>query len=206
MKKGTLSSSVLALALVAGLIVATSPVAGQSVLIDVNQYDVNAVTFTTTGNFASANDSSQTEDNGVDLTSYFTAGVTDNGGPLSGSLTPAGAGNTAFDTWETDDFFSTGTNLDLNLFSSTSGNTEDFTTSSAAFTGTVTINLSAYLAELPATGTMEPIYSGYGRNPGVVIGYWQVVPEPTSLAQLALGGFTLSGLLAWRTRRASSRR
>ena len=204
MKKGTLSSIILALTLVTGLVMATLPVAGQSILITIDQYHPNAVTFTATGNFATADDSSQLELFGVDLTGYF-SGVPDSGGALPGSLTPAGT-SSPFDSWAGDDYFGAGTNVDLNFYSSTSSDTETFSTSSSAFTGTTTIDLSSFLAQLPVTGTMGEIYSGYSRNPGVPIGMWEVVPEPSSLAQLILGGFALSGILAWRTRRSSTRR
>ena len=205
MKKGTLSSSVLALAVVVGLIAATSPVVGQSVLIDINQYNLNDVTFTTTGLAAFAN-TNVAENAGVDLIGYFSSSLTSVRTGVAGTLTPAGAGTTAYNEWIADNYQNGFNDVDLNLFSSSRIPVQDFTTSSAAFTGTVGLNLSSYLAELPATGTEGPIYAGYSRQPGTLIGYWEVVPEPSSLEQLALGGIILSGLIAWRARRGAIRR
>ena len=206
MKKGTLGSIILALTLTTGLMLTALPVAGQSVLITIDQYQPNAVTFTTTGNFAAVNDSSQTELYGVDLVSYFTSGLPTSRSAVSGTLTPAGTLTAPYNEWIADSYQHGVTNMDLNLFVNRGSRTQSFTTSSAAFTGSVTIDLSSFLADLPSTGTMGPIYSGYGRHPGVLIGMWEVVPEPSSLEQLALGGIILFGLIAWRTRRSALRR
>jgi len=139
----------------------------------------------------------------VDLAGYFTSAVGTTGSPISGTLTPAGT-TAAYNNWFTDDLSTS--NVDVNLYVNSSVQLQNFSTSSPAFSGSATIDLSSFLAELPATGTIGPIYSGYSRDAGVVIGYWQVVPEPSSLAQLVLSGLALSGILAWRTRRSSSLR
>jgi len=186
-----------------GLLVGVLSARAQSILITINQYHPDAVTFTTTGNPAIVNDSSEFNLFGVDLVGYFTSGVTVAGSGISGDLTPAGT-TAPFNNWFTDNYLTT-SNEDVNLYVNNSVQLQSFSTTLPAFTGSATINLATFLADLPATGSSGPIYSGYSRNPGVQIGTWIVVPEPSSLAQLGLGGLALVGIMAWRGRRGAFR-
>jgi hypothetical protein len=81
--------------------------------------------------------------------------------------------------------------LDLNLYSSGTA-VQTFTSGSAAFnTGTEVINLSTFIADLPALNSSGSIYAGNSSGPGngTAIGSWRVatVPEPTTLALAGLG-------------------
>jgi hypothetical protein len=207
MKKTNLSSCSSALVLAAGLSAATFPAAGQAILIDINQSNPSAVQFITTGASSFVNDSIHLNTDGVDLNSYFTASVA-GGGAATGSLIPAGT-TAAYNAWVPDDLNNSPNNVDLNLYVIGSPTFQNFNISSAAFTGTATVNLSSLLADLPSTGTIGYIYSGYSgsRPQGQVIGEWVVVPEPSVEAQLALGAVVFAGLaLVRRARRVAARR
>jgi hypothetical protein len=153
------------------------------------------VQFTATGFFSSAN-SSVNNFFGVDLISYFTAAPAAVAGSVTGTLTPAGT-LVAYNEWFPDNL-NVANNVDLNLYVTTTSLVQTFTTSSAAFSGTATINLSSLLAFLPASQATGNIYSGDIRSPGVLIGTWVVVPEPSAEAQLAMAGMLLAGLALFR--------
>jgi hypothetical protein len=205
MKTPLLSSFLSALVLSAGLFVVTFPVAGQSILININQVNPSAVQFVATVTGPLVNDASQLNLFGVDLISYFTSSVV-GGSAASGTLTPAGT-TVAYNQWFPDNLLNGPNNLDLNLYVTTNPQLQSFTISSPAFTGTAIVNLSSLLADLPATGTTGDIYSGYSRSPGTLIGTWVVVPEPSLEAQLALGAMVLAGLaFVRRLRRVSASR
>jgi hypothetical protein len=205
MKKTNLSSCSSALVLAAGLFAATFPAAGQSILIDINQSNPSAVQFIATGASPIVNDFSVYNLFGVDLNSYFTASVA-GGGAATGSLIPAGT-TAAYTQWFSDNLLNSPNTVDLNLYTSSNPQLQNFSISSAAFTGTANINLSSLLADLPTTGTSGPIYSGDSRSSGQLIGTWQVVPEPSVEAQLALGAVVFAGLaLVRRARRVEARR
>lgn len=205
MKKISFSSFTSALVLACGFFAATLPASGQSILININQANPSAVQFTATVNSSFATDASQYNLFGVDLINYFTAPLA-TGSAVTGTLIPAGTTN-AFNQWFSDNLH-VGNNVDLNLYNSSIAQVQTFSTSSPAFTGTAIINLSSFLASLPATGVSGNIYSGDARSPGgVLIGTWTVVPEPPVEAQFALGAMVLAGLaLIRRSRRVSASR
>jgi hypothetical protein len=204
MKKTTIRSCSAALVLAAGLFAATLPAAGQSTLINIYEGNPSAVLFIATVASSSVNNSSQNDLFGVDLINYFTLAQSV-GGAVTGTLTPAGTTN-AYTQWFPDNWH-TFLNANLNLYATTA-QLQNFSTSSPAFTGTATIDLSAFIASLPVTGAFGNIYSGDARSPsGVLIGRWIVVPEPPVEAQLALGAMVFAGLaLVRRARRAAARR
>jgi hypothetical protein len=206
MKKISLSSCSSALVLAAGLFAATFPAAGQSILININEANPSAVQFIATVTVPLVNDSSQNNFFGVDLLSYFTVAPAAVAGVATGTLVPAGT-TTAYNQWFPDNLH-VANNVDLNLYATTTSQTQTFSTSSPAFTGTAIINLSALFANLPITGASGNIYSGDAHSPaGVLIGRWVVVPEPSVEAQLALGAMVFAGLaLVRRARRVAARR
>ena len=194
----------LSLVLAVGLCVAALPAAGQSVLISINQANPAAVTFTTTGLNSFAN-SSVFNLFGVDLVSYFTIAPTIVSAGVAGTLTPAGT-TTAYTQWIPDNQ-TLASFLDLNLYDTSNPQAQTFVAGNPAFTGVATINLSSLLADLPSTVAGHGnIYSGNISSPGVLIGTWVVVPEPSVEAQLALGAMVIAGLaLVRRARRVAAR-
>ena len=203
MKKINLSLGLSALVLAVGLFAAAFPAAGQSILICINEVNPSAVQFVAVANNSFAA-SSVNNLFGVDLISYFTVAPAAVASPAGGTLIPAGT-TTAYNEWFPDNL-NVANNFDLNLYATTTSQVETFTTSSPAFTGTAIMNLSGFLASLPATGISGNIYSGDIRSPGVLIGRWTVVPEPSVEAQLALGAMLFAGLaLVRRARRVAAR-
>ena len=207
MKKSNLSSCASALVLAAGLLAATFPAAAQSILININQVNPSAVTFTATSANSAAN-SSVINLYGVDLISYFTTAPAVAAASVTGNLTPSGT-TAPFTEWIPDNFLGAGKYVDLNLYNTSNPQTQVFSTSVQALTNTATINLSSLLADLPSTGASGNIYSGNIHSPGQnwLIGKWTVVPEPPVEAQMALGAMVLAGLaFVRRARRAAARR
>lgn len=82
---------------------------------------------------------------------------------------------------------------DLSIYNvdAPNGDTQNFTTSTAPFTGSSTVNLSSF-TNLPAVGTTGNVYIGYQSSHGGIIGQWQIIPEPSSLLIASAG---LIGLL-----------
>jgi MYXO-CTERM domain-containing protein len=203
MKKTNLTSFSSALVLAAGLFAATFPAAGQSILININEANPSAVQFIAVANNSFAA-SSVNNSFGVDLLSYFSVAPAAVASPVGGTLIPAGT-TTALNEWFPDNL-TAASNVDLNLYVNSTPQVQTFTTSSPAFAGTAIVNLSGFLASLPATGISGNIYSGDIRSPGVLIGRWTVVPEPSVEVQLALGAVVLAGLaFVRRSRRVASR-
>jgi hypothetical protein len=208
MKKIIFRSCSSALVVAAGLLAAAFPAAGQSVLLTINQQNLSAVTITASSATSFAN-SIKSELDGVDIVNYFVSAPT-NGGLVTGNLDPSGSGTIAYNKWFPDNLNATGgANLDMNLFVTNSAANQSFNTGTTAFTGVGTVNLSAasLIGKLPGTGATGNIYSGNILSPGVLIGTWVVVPEPSVKAQLALGATLLVGLVLFRrVRRAGASR
>jgi len=62
----------------------------------------------------------------------------------------------------------------------------DFSTTETALTGSISHNLSAFLAALPVRGTVGDLLAGDPANQ-LIIGQWKVVPEPSASVLLGLG-------------------
>jgi len=185
------------------------------VLLTIDTSDVSNVVITATGSFAGQASSGKTANDGIDLLSFFSisqAGVT--GQFLPNSSLQGGGTGVSYDDLAADNY-STGmpTYLDANLYvdgtALGAGTIENFTTGSAAFTGTWTIDLGSLgisSAALPGNGASGAIISGDAHNPGVEIGRFTVTqtPEPTT-ASLALLGFAITGVVVLRQRRKAAK-
>jgi hypothetical protein len=185
------------------------------ILLTIDDSNPSAVTITATGNDPLVNASGNTANEGVDLLQFFTqneSGMTF-GQRLLGALTGGNIGVNYNDVYSDNQSTGNLTYPDMELYvdfaSAGQANTENFSTTQPAFSGTWTINLSALgvtSAALPAAGTEGSIISGYSANPGAIIGQWQVVavPEPDA-AHLAAGGFAAVGIWVFWQRRKSGR-
>ena len=176
------------------------------------QISGDVATITATGTLSQAN-AETSVNNGIDLLGFFTSSTgTFQTSPvsLSSNLTAANLAGTPSDYYDTavvDDYSTT--DVDLTLYSSASGDTQVFSTTSTALTGTLTVDLSGLSSFVPTSGSGE-IVAGYsGAHPGdtiaanTPIGEWQVVsptvaaPEPSTWALLLLG---ITVILAYRVR------
>ena len=157
---------------------------GASVLLLVDASDPSFVTFTTTGDPPLINDSSATTFDGVTLLGFFNLPAAGHGS-MMGNLTPHGA-TVSFDSWGTSDY--SGTPVDVSLYHSIlPAKAQDFATDAPAFTG-MGYALGMPLGNVAVPGSVGDIIAGWymsGEGHGGdlrVIGQWQVVPEPSTLA------------------------
>lgn len=195
-----------------GMILTTS-VYAQNYLLTVDITDPSAVVITATGNNASVDDSSTTLFQGVNLLGFFTSAfgsVSGVNGSPSGTLIGGNTG-VGYNYFDVDRI--SGSFVDLNPYfydSEVANQTQVFSTAQSAFTGSITLDMSSYVAELPesgATGDIRPgALAGAAGGPyGAVIGQWQVIsttptPEPGTLALASLGGVSAL-VLAWRRKK-----
>ncbi len=181
-----------------GFTQAQSHAAFAPVLLTIDDSNPSAVVITATSSNALGNFSGNTAAEGVDLLSFFTVDESGmSGGQFAGGTLQGGGDGVAYDSVKSDnDPASGGLNVDLNLYlslaSSGSGNTETFSSSQTAFTGTWTIDLASLgvdVSDLPTAGTAGSLISGDSANPGQILGGWQVaaVPEPGTLGLVTLG-------------------
>jgi hypothetical protein len=186
------------LVLAAGLFAAIFPAAGSPLpILTINESNSTIVTITGTGNDAVQTDGTTLANAGVDLMNFFTAAVAAGPTPVSGSSLEPVSGGIVYEFWGSDTYQGAALQ-NLNLFSS-SAVSQAFVIGTPAFSGTVTVDLSSFITELPALGASGFIYSGNSGAPGTVqqpIGVWQVtaVPEPAAIAQLVLGAMAFAGL------------
>jgi len=127
----------------------------------------------------------------VDLLSFFTSSTSDIG-TATGDLIPAGA-TQAYNAWYWDN--ASGTAIDFNLYfniAQPDAQTQTFTTSAPAFTGTMTADLSSVAALLPAIGTNGTVVAGWlgtgsgmGDSTSAPMGQYTVVPEPAAASLLS---------------------
>ncbi|MEM9420694.1 MAG: PEP-CTERM sorting domain-containing protein [Planctomycetota bacterium] len=165
-----------------------------SILIEVDPTAPSAVTFTATDATALIDDSSANTINGVSLIGLFAPGFVVDSAPVSGTLTPSGAGvaynfaNGGVVPVGATSLNLSSTTFDINDLAATA---QAFASDQAAFTGSATLDLTGATFVGPI-GTIGDIVVGDGTSgSGAVIGQFQIVPEPASLTLLALGGMTL---------------
>jgi hypothetical protein len=164
----------------------------------------SAVTFTATRAFASANDSTISSSDGVDLLTFFASDV--GSGPFglgTGDLAPSVSG-LMYNTWSGDKH-SSSSYLDLNLYQTRGSATQVFTTSAPAFAGSFTADFSSVSFALPSPGSTGNIMTGWAGHPGVVIGTYMVVPEPSHVGATMAAGLALFGISRLRSFNAVSR-
>lgn len=196
--------------LASALLLSSALTANAAVLLTVNISDPTNVTFAATGAFSAIDNSDYTTEQGVDLMAFFTGSVkvkppitpTIIGpAPVAGGLFANGTSVT-YNDWDVDSFTAPG-GVDLNLFYAGGGGGEptiigilagaaaegyqQFSTTSAAFTGSATFDLSmgsAFLPQAGASGEIRPGWFGGGEGSvlGESIGQWLVIPEPSTYA------------------------
>ena len=184
--------SLLALACLAGGVAAVTPASAAVVLtVDVSNPTVG-YTFTTTGAAPSVNDSSATTFDGVTLQGLFASDFLRLNNVLSGTLSAAGSAGSPFNVASNTTVFGL---RNLNFYRDAS-QPMTFVTTAPAFTGSSFISSSSFGADAPfaAVGTIGDITVGNVRTSdgsGATLGQFQIIPEPSSLALLGLGGVAL---------------
>lgn len=173
-------------------------------MILVDDSNPSAVTLTATTALSAANDSTTTSGDGILLLGLFTSNIGSSpfGPALSDGLQPVLSGD-LYNTWS-GDHHSSASYLDLGIYDNVGSTTQTFSTSSQAFTGSMTIDLSSVGFALPAAGASGNILAGWSGHTGGELGtYLVVVPEPSVAAPAA--GLALIGYAAWRRRGAAER-
>ncbi|MEM6394185.1 MAG: hypothetical protein AAF797_15575 [Planctomycetota bacterium] len=163
-------------------------------VIEINPTNPSAVTFTATDTRALINDSSANTFGGVSLIGLFAQGFVVDSAPVSGTLTPSGAGVTYnFANGGVDPVGATSLNLSSTTFDFNDPgiNAQAFASDQAPFTGSATLDLTG--AIFGPIGTTGDIVVGNGNSgSGAVIGQFEIVPEPASLTLLAAAGLLLT--------------
>jgi len=124
---------------------------------------------------------------GVSLVNFFTSYLeVEVSFPVSGDLFPNGA-TVSFDAFST-------LEGEFNLYNWANTSYIDFLTDSPAFTGEgLVFDLSSWAAYLPTSGHTGTIHVGYDET-GLLLGSYQVIPEPTSVALMVGVGLIGFGL------------
>lgn len=192
------------------------PASSLPVLLTINDSDPSAVTITATTSNSYADYSGNTANDGIDLLGFFAVAQSSSEPPfgqfLPGSTLEGGGIGDPYNDVMGDDYSTLDTDqsiVDLEVYLDVSSpgetDTENFSTSQPAFTGSWTIdfsNLGITSGDLPAAGMEGTIISGYSFNAGAPIGQWEVVstvPEPGANNLIVLGA-GLAGLAIYRTR------
>ncbi len=185
--------NVLAVVAATGLV----SVASAEVLLSVDLSVVDTITITATGGLSSA-DASGSNFTGYLLADFFTdAAATPADTSVSGDLSTAANASDG-----SADLFSGSTSFGLNVWSFSTDGTVGVTAGAVAFVGSTTWTVDAFdYADMLAGNTSGDIYFGADTDDdiggaAVLIGTWNVVPAPSSLALIGLGG-----LVAGRRRR-----
>lgn len=185
------------------------PAARADYLVTIDITNPAAVVFTATGAAPTANGSGVPGIGGIDFLQFF---ITPISGFVMGDVTPSTFAtyldsSYPFLNWNTDSY--SGSNVDLNFYSQ-KPSSQSFNTADPAFVGAGTVNFTAYASYLPSAGATGQITNGNSGNasgpsrPLTVIGTYQVVPEPSTWALLALGLAACLPFLRRRGKRALS--
>ncbi len=177
------------IALIAGLAVASAAIADEVLLVDLTV--ANQITISSTGGNASVSAT------GSDFTGWLLEGLFGSqgpdsyiGSPVVGNLTTANNGSN-----NAPDLFQGVGSLGLNVWDVSNDATLSVTGGSAAFSGSATWTLTAaQYAAFSGGQTMGNVWLGadtdddIGGSSATNIGTYRVVPTPSSLALLGLGG------------------
>ena len=158
------------------------------ILLEIDPTNLSTVTITSTGNHSLINDSSADGTAGIWLQGVFSTGGVASA-PTSSTLTPAG--NTGPYDQIYNDFFGIDV-TDLGFYRNSS-EVQNFQTTAPAFTGSMTADFSTSTFLSSSVGTTGEIRVGdttTGSN--ALIGYYKIVPEPTSLSILAGAGLLIA--------------
>lgn len=158
-----------------------------------------AVTFTSTPALSETNSSLNIGTDGFTIQNFFALTVLVPDSTLAtGDLMPTGstfvyAGMGTFSFEANNGTFAAGNDLSVFANGAPMAGSQVFSTVTRAFNGTMVVDMSPYIAALPAAGTTGTVYSGFRSSGitghGLVVGQYSVVPEPNSIA-LALLGMT----------------
>jgi hypothetical protein len=174
----------------------------QSLLLMINDSNPAAVTITATTGAALASSSNQRFDIGFDLTNFYPNSVFQDVTDSGSSLTTFIDGTPFYNDTQSDDLSTSGSFVDLSIYSNGQVSDQDFVAGTQAFTGTLTLNLSednlGNPVALPANGTVGQIFvgsTGLFQPTPTLIGTYVVsntaTPEPSQVALLLAGGLAL---------------
>ena len=176
------------IALIAGLAVAAT--ASADVLMNVDLSVVDQITITAT-DAASSADASGSDSTGVLLANFFNSagpGIFSTG---TGDLTAAGDSSDGTPGLFNSAFTPSGGSFGLNFWTWTDDASAGFTNGSQAFSGSATWDIDSddYAAALAGNTFGDIIaFADTDDDQGVVIGQWNVIPAPSAMALLGLGG------------------
>lgn len=172
------------------------PVQG-AVILTIDITDLRAVLFKSTAAHAQNDDIDETYlSEGFTLLEFFNADVDYDMIDFDTSTLDSPGGNFAYTT-----LFPTAINslnVDLNIAGS-GFSTQDFSTSAPAFTGFAVADLRAWMSGI-TLGTTGNILAGDASYNTVIIGQYQIIPEPGTISLLVGAGLLLA--LGLRTRLA----
>jgi len=152
--------------------------------------DPSAVTITSLGSAALVNDASAGGGDGIDLVGLFATPFGPSDGQVAGDLQVA---STSPNSPLTFNNVATSSSSDLRLFTgNTLSSTQSYSTGSPAFTGQAIDDLSG--ANFSPIWTVGDIRLGQisQQSSGAVVGRYVIVPEPSSLALIGLGGLLIA--------------
>ncbi|MFD0894651.1 hypothetical protein KBB96_05470 [Luteolibacter ambystomatis] len=179
----------------AGFVLAGQTEAALVLVIDVS--NPAAVTITSTSANSQTNSSLNIGSDGITIQNFFTSAANyASSTAVVGNLAPTGSGFTyaqlgTFNFEANNGNFTAGNDLSIYATGATTAGSQVFSTSTRAFNGVAIVDFSSTPGALPTAGTTGNVYSGYFQSGttghGLLIGTFQVVPEPSPLLICALG-------------------
>jgi hypothetical protein len=170
-----------------------APALGQVYQLTINDSNPAAVVISTTGQNAIGSDASTADTVGFSLLSFFTSpGLNLLSASSSTLKSPTGRFYSAVNGDDSNPLTS-----NLRVFAEgVPGQAQGFSSSAAAFQGSMVVDFSSIASRLPSLGTTGTIIANWSGSPGVTLGQWVVIPEPETYG-LAVGA-GLVALALWR--------